>query len=116
MKELASFFLVFYLTAVNLYSEGLKGPTPNQISSAIGILNTSIVTGPDCNTGCDFTYNNHNGNITIYGNNPVSTICITGTFDGKITVYKSNVTVRICGDAESDKITLTSCCKLILTD
>jgi len=77
---------------------------------------TNTSTSPDCAVGCDATYNNHTGNITIYGNNPANTICITGSYSGAITIYKSGVVLRICGNTNASNINLTNGSKLVLTD
>jgi len=55
--------------------------------------------GLDCNTGCSTTYNNHSGNLSLSS----GTICITGSFSGKLTLSGS-VVVRICGTANISKI------------
>mgnify|MGYP001575576263 CR=1 FL=1 len=81
-----------------------------------GLGKTNVVSSPNCATGCDALYNNHNGNITIDGNDPENTICITGSFNGKIKINKSNVVVRVCGDATSKEIELNNGSKLILAD
>lgn len=77
---------------------------------------TNTVVSPDCATGCDASYNNHNGDINLNANDPENTICLTGSFNGKITIHKPNATVRICGDATSKEINLNNGSKLILTD
>ncbi len=71
---------------------------------------------PDCNTGCDVSYNNHSSNVTINGNNPGSVFCFTGTFNGNINVNKGGVTIRICGNATSSNINLNNGSSLELTD
>lgn len=48
--------------------------------------------GMDCNSSCDNSYNNHSGNLNLSGN---TTTCITGSFNGSITVG-NNATVKIC--------------------
>jgi len=55
--------------------------------------------GLNCTTGCTTTYNNYNGDLTLSS----GTICITGTYSGKLTLSGS-VVVRICGTATIDKL------------
>ncbi len=55
--------------------------------------------GLNCTTGCTTTYNNRNRNLTVNS----GTVCLTGTFDGDLTI-KNSAIVRICGTANIDKL------------
>jgi len=55
--------------------------------------------GLDCTTGCSTTYNNYSGNLSLSS----GSICITGTYSGKLTLSGS-VVVRICGTANISKL------------
>lgn len=78
--------------------------------------NKANTPSPDCSLGCDVTYNNHSSNVTINGNNPGNVFCFTGSFNGNINVNKGGVTIRICGNATAQNISLNSGSSLELTD
>jgi len=73
----------------------LKG---NALSMDIGFSKTQVLgktsAGPDCTTGCTQTLNNAVQNINISS----GVLCLTGVFNGDITISGSAV-VRICGTA-----------------
>tara|TARA_R110002072_G_scaffold118716_4_gene251177 strand:+ start:5873 stop:8041 length:2169 start_codon:yes stop_codon:yes gene_type:complete len=71
---------------------------------------------PDCSSGCDVSYSNHSGNITINSNDPAGVYCFSGSFNGSINVNKGGVTIRICGNAVAQNINLNSGSGLELTD
>lgn len=71
---------------------------------------------PDCSIGCDVSYTNHSGNITINSSDPSGVYCFSGSFNGNINVNKGGVTIRICGNAVSQNINLNSGSGLEITD
>lgn len=58
--------------------------------------------GMNCSSKCNTTYNNHSGNLNLSSK---GTYCITGTFNGSITVGK-DVYVKICADGSITNLTL----------
>lgn len=56
----------------------------------------------NCSSSCSQTYNNHSGNLNL---NSKGTYCITGTFNGSITVGK-DVNVKICANGTINSLTL----------
>lgn len=71
---------------------------------------------PDCSVGCDVSFNNHSGNITINSNDQGGVYCFSGTFNGQINVNKSGVTIRICGNATVTNLNLNNGSSLEVTD
>ncbi|HYG17245.1 MAG TPA: LruC domain-containing protein [Bacteroidia bacterium] len=62
---------------------------------------TKLNSGMDCNTGCTNTYNNHTGNVTVTTG---QIACITGTFNGDLTVTGNGI-VKFCADGNIGDLT-----------
>lgn len=93
--------------------------TSNNVTHQFGKRKTKGKTGtvsPDCSFGCDFTYNNHSGNLNINSNDPGGTYCFTGSYSGQINVNRGGVTIRICGNAVATNINLNNGSSLEVTD
>ncbi len=60
--------------------------------------------GMNCKSSCNTTYNNHKGNLNF---TKKGTYCITGEFNGSITVGK-DVTVKICANGSITNLILNS--------
>lgn len=58
--------------------------------------------GMDCGSKCNTTYNDHKGDLNL---SKKGTYCITGSFNGSITVGK-DVDVKICADGSITNLTL----------
>lgn len=63
---------------------------------------TKTGSGMNCSSSCSKTYNNYNGNLNLSSK---GTYCITGTFNGSITVGK-DVYVKICADGSISSLSL----------
>jgi LruC domain-containing protein len=118
-----------YLTKLYLIKEDPNGSssisivdvTGNNASHTFGKkkrskAKTTIAISPNCITGCDATYNNHSGNISINNNSAVNTVCVTGTYSGQISINKSDVLLKVCGDATVSTLSLNNGSSLVLTD
>ncbi|WP_417600128.1 LruC domain-containing protein [Owenweeksia hongkongensis] len=70
----------------------------------------------NCTSGCDQTVNNQSGNYTVNGNDPGLVFCFTGNTTGNININKGGVTVRICGTATINQISLNNGSFLEITD
>ncbi len=60
--------------------------------------------GMDCSSKCDNTYNNYIGNLNL---NNKGTYCITGTFNGSITI-NNDIDVKICASGSITNLTLNN--------
>ena len=76
----------------------------------------SVVVSTNCSSGCSNTINNHSGNFNVNSNTPGTIFCFTGNTTGNITINKGGVTVRICGTADINKISLNNGSHLEITD
>lgn len=89
-------------------SEFLEVPASTFVSSKFDSKPEHVFTfqktgsGMDCSSKCDNTYNNHSGNLNLSSK---GTYCITGTFNGSITVGK-DVYVKICASGNITNLTL----------
>jgi LruC domain-containing protein len=67
---------------------------------------TSAPVSPDCTTGCEQSYNNQSGDVAVNSNDPAGVYCFSGNHTGNISINRSGVTVRICGNADIDKVAI----------
>lgn len=70
----------------------------------------------NCTSGCDQTFNNHSSNVTVNSNDAGLIYCFTGNTTGNININKAGVTVRICGTATINQISLNNGSFLEITD
>lgn len=73
-------------------------------------------TSTNCSTGCDKVINNHSGYYNVNSNDPGTVFCFTGNSTGSININKGGVTVRICGTANLNQISLNNGSYLEITD
>lgn len=75
---------------------------------------TVVISGPDCNTGCESTISG-SATATITGG---KTYCITGTFNGALNFefWSGGGTLRICGNATITSATLGSNCNIVVAE
>ncbi len=79
-------------------------------------LRKSAPVSTNCTSGCDHSINNHSGNLNVNGNDPGLVYCFTGNTTGNININKGGVTVRICGTADINQISLNNGSFLEITD
>lgn len=75
---------------------------------------TVVISGPDCNTGCESSISG-SATATITGG---KTYCITGTFNGALNFefWSGGGTLRICGNATITSATLGSNCNIVVAE
>jgi len=93
----------------------------NSLSYSFGSGKKSIrktqVVSPNCSSGCDVSYTNHNSNVNINSNDPGTVFCINGGFNNKdLNVNKANVTIRVCGNVNFRNVNLNSGSRMEITD
>lgn len=81
------------------------------VAGKTGSANKTTTLSPNCTSGCTTTLTSPSGNITA---NNGGTTCLTGTFNGGITV-SNNSTLRICGTATIQWGSINNGCKLEIT-
>lgn len=86
--------------------DGKSNSTSANLFTGKKSTKTGAPVSPDCNTGCDESYNNHSNNMNINSNDPGGIYCLKGNHTGNINVNRSGVTIRICGNAVISNLNL----------
>ncbi|WP_417610600.1 LruC domain-containing protein [Owenweeksia hongkongensis] len=93
-----------------------QGNSFNYDFSAQKSLRKTAPVSTNCSSGCDQTFNNHSSNVSVNSNDAGLVYCFTGNTTGNININKGGVTVRICGTANINQISLNNGSFLEITD